>query len=110
MVEDIKFEVGSGNVFADLGLQNPEEHLAKAELASRINDAIRKLRLTQASTGERLGIDQPKVSRLMRGYLTNFSTDRLMHFLTLPGQDVEIVVKPIPVIRRVGRVRVVESA
>jgi len=110
MAKKFKFEVGSGNVFADLGLQNPEERLAKAELASRINEAIRKLSLTQAAAAERLGIDQPKISRLMRGYLTNFSTDRLMHFLTLLGQDVEIVVKPIPISRRVGRIRVVEAA
>jgi len=110
MPEKIKFEVGSGNVFADLGLSNPEEHLAKAELASRIGDAIRQKRLTQTATAQLLGIDQPKVSRLLRGYLTNFSTDRLMHFLTLLGRDVEIVVKPIPRSRRVGHVRVVEAA
>jgi len=110
MPEKIKFEVGSGNVFADLGLSNPEEHLAKAELASRIGEAIRQKRLTQTATAQLLGIDQPKVSRLLRGYLTNFSTDRLMHFLTLLGRDVEIVVKPIPRSRRVGHVRVVEAA
>jgi hypothetical protein len=46
----------------------------------------------------------------MRGHLTNFSTDRLMHFLTLLGRDVEIVVKPIPRSRRVGHVRVVGAA
>jgi len=110
MPEKIKFEVGSGNVFADLGLSNPEEHLAKAELASRIGEAIRQKRLTQTAAAQLLGIDQPKVSRLLRGYLTNFSTDRLMHFLTLLGRDVEIVVKPIPRSRRVGHVRVVEAA
>ncbi len=110
MAEKIGFEVGSGNVFADLGLPNPEEHLAKAELASRISEAIRQRRLTQTATALLLGIDQPKVSRLLRGYLTNFSTDRLMHFLTLLGRDVEIVVKPTPRSRRVGRVRVVEAA
>jgi predicted XRE-type DNA-binding protein len=110
MVDNIKIEVGSGNVFADLGLPDAEESLAKAELASRIGDVIRQRRLTQAAAGELLGIDQPKVSRLQRGYLTNFSVERLMHFLTLLGRDVEIVVKPVPRTRRVGRVRVVERA
>jgi len=110
MVEEIKVEVGSDNVFADLGLPNPEEHLAKAELASRIGEAIRQRRLTQAAAAQLLGIDQPKVSRLLRGYLTNFSTDRLIHFLTLLGRDVEIVVKPVPRSRRLGHVRVVETA
>jgi predicted XRE-type DNA-binding protein len=110
MVDNIKVEVGSGNVFADLGLPDAEESLAKAELASRIGEVIRQRRLTQAAAGELLGIDQPKVSRLQRGYLTNFSVERLMHFLTLLGRDVEIVVKPVPRTRRVGRVRVVERA
>jgi predicted XRE-type DNA-binding protein len=110
MAEKIKVHVGSDNIFADLGLPNPEEHLAKAELASRIAEVLRQRRLTQAATAELLGIDQPKVSRLLRGYLTNFSTERLMHFLTLLGRDVEIVVKPTPRSRRQGRVRVVEAA
>jgi predicted XRE-type DNA-binding protein len=108
MVDDIKVKVGSGNVFADLGLPDAEESLAKAELASRINEAIRERRLTQTAAAEVLGVDQPKVSRLQRGYLTNFSVERLMHFLTLLGRDVEIVVRPVPRTRRIGRVRVVE--
>ena len=107
MVDDINVEVGSGNVFADLGLPNPEEHLAKAELASRISEVLRERRLTQAAAAELLGIDQPKVSRLQRGYLTNFSVERLMHFLTRLGRDVEIVVKPAA--RGIGRVRVIEG-
>jgi predicted XRE-type DNA-binding protein len=110
MVARIKAELGSGNVFADLGLPNPEEHLAKAELASRIDAAIRQRRLTQAAAAQLLGVDQPKVSRLLRGYLTNFSVERLMHFLTLLGRDVEIVVKPVPRSRRQGRLMVVEAA
>ena len=110
MVEKIKVHVGSDSIFADLGLPHPEEHLAKAELASRIAEVLRQQRLTLAATAELLGIDQPKVSRLLRGYLTNFSTERLMHFLTLLGGDVEIVVKPTQCSRRQGRVRVVEAA
>jgi predicted XRE-type DNA-binding protein len=110
MTEKIKVETGSGNVFADLGLPDAQEHLAKAELASRIGEAIRQRRLTQAAAASLLGIDQPKISRLLRGYLMNFSTDRLMHFLTLLGRDVEIVVKPVPGSRRQGQVRVVEAA
>jgi predicted XRE-type DNA-binding protein len=110
MVEKITHEVGSGNVFGDLGVANPEEHLAKAELASRINQAIRQRRLTQAAAAELLGIDQPKVSRLLRGDLTNFSAERLIHFLNLLGCDVDIVVIPTPRSRRVGHVRVVEAA
>jgi predicted XRE-type DNA-binding protein len=54
-----------------------------------------------------LKIDQPKISRLLQGRLFGFSTERLMHFLTLLGRDVEIVVKRAPRSRRRGRVRVV---
>jgi len=110
MTEKMKFEIGSGNIFADLGLPNPKEHLAKAELASRLGEAIRQHRLTQAAAAQRLFIDQPKISRLLRFYLTNFSTGRLMHFLTLLGRAVEIVIKPTPRSRRTGRLGVIEPA
>jgi len=103
-------EKGSGNVFADLGLPNPEERLAKADLAIRIAAAIRGRRLTQARAARVLRIDQPKVSRLLRGQLSGFSTERLMHFLILLGRDVEIVVKAPPRSRRQGRLRVVAEA
>jgi len=75
MAEAIEVEVGSDNVFADLGLPNADEHLAKAELASRTGDAIRERSLTQAAAAEILGIDQRKISRLLRGYLMNSSAE-----------------------------------
>ena len=89
MSNPIEVEEASGNVFADIGLLNPEERLAKADLAIRIDEAIRARRLTQSRAAHILGIDQPKISRLLRGQLSGFSTERLMHFLTLLGQDVE---------------------
>jgi predicted XRE-type DNA-binding protein len=86
--------VGSGNVFEDLGHQRPAEALAKAELARKIGMLIAKRGLTQASAAELLKIDQPKISALVRGRLAGFSLDRLVRFLVLLGNDVEIVVKP----------------
>jgi predicted XRE-type DNA-binding protein len=109
MSKKIKVEEGSGNVFADIGLPNPEERLAKAGLAIRINEAIRGRRLTQTGAARILKIDQPKISRLLRGQLSGFSTERLMHFLTLLGRDVEIIVRPTPPSRRLGRLRVVAA-
>jgi predicted XRE-type DNA-binding protein len=106
MAKAIKKVQGSGNVFADIGLPNPEERLAKADLAIRIASTIRARRLTQARAARILKIDQPKVSRLLRGRLSGFSTERLMHFLTLLGRDIEIVVKAAPRSRRQGRLRV----
>jgi len=106
MAKKITAVEGSGNVFADIGLRNPEERLAKAGLAIRIAAAIQARRLTQARAARILKIDQPKVSRLLSGRLSGFSTERLMHFLTLLGSDVEIVVKAAPRSRRLGRLRV----
>jgi len=106
MAKTIDVEKGSGNVFADLGLPNPEERLAKADLAIRIAGVIRARRLTQASAARILKIDQPKISRLL---LSGFSSERLMQFLTLLGRDVEIVIKTAPRSRRQGHLRVVAT-
>ena len=98
---------GSGNVFADLGFAQPEEELTKAKLASLIRKAIERKQLTQASAGEIMGIDQPKVSALLNGRLGNFSSERLMRLLTALGQDVKITVRPKPLGREHGRIQVV---
>jgi predicted XRE-type DNA-binding protein len=105
-VESIPVTQGSGNVFADLGLPNPEERLVKAQLASMIDDVIRERALTQRQAATLMGIDQPKVSHILRGRLAGFSTHRLIDFLTALGRDVAIVVKPAPKSRKRGRLYV----
>jgi predicted XRE-type DNA-binding protein len=85
--------VGSGNVFADLGLPNADELLAKAELAIRITEILRRRRLTQVQAAEILGVDQPKVSALIRGRIAGFSIERLLRFLLLLGADVSITIQ-----------------
>src|ERR1019366_3269745 len=92
--KEIPVTVGSGNVFADIGVPNPDEALLKAQLAYRLNQMIEKRELTQLAAAEILGVDQPKVSALRTGRLRGFSVDRLIRFLTLLGNDVEIVVRP----------------
>lgn len=87
------YVTGSGNVFADLGVARPEEALAKAELAHKIAMTIERRGLTQAEAAKLLEVDQPKISALTRGRLAGFSLDRLVRFLVLLGNDVEIVVK-----------------
>jgi predicted XRE-type DNA-binding protein len=97
----------SGNVFADLNVKNPEEMLLKAQLALRIAETLKARKLTQGAAAEVLGIDQPKVSKLVRGQLYGFSSDQLLGFLTALGQDVEIVVRVPPRGRRTkGRLTV----
>ena len=96
----------SGNVFADLGLPEPEEELIKAQLASHIRHIIKRRRLTQVAAATLMGIDQPKVSALMNGRLTNFSSDRLMRLVAALGHDVDITIKEKLRGRAHGRVRV----
>jgi len=84
----------SGNVFEDLGFAEPEEELTKAQLASHIRRILKRRRLTQVGAAELMGIDQPKVSALLNGCLANFSSGRLMRFLTALGHDVDIIVRP----------------
>src|SRR5207244_2056652 len=90
----IRVERGSGNVFADLGLPNPDLALAKAELVQRIRDVLAARKLTQAKAAELLGLDQPKVSALVRGRVEGYSLDRLFRFLNALGQRVEITIRP----------------
>ncbi|MGH7587996.1 MAG: helix-turn-helix domain-containing protein [Gemmatimonadota bacterium] len=98
---------GSGNVFVDLEIREPEEALAKARLAAKISSIITHRHLTQAEAAEILGIDQPKVSALMRGRLEGFSTERILRFLNALGRDVEIVIKKRGPAASPGRVRVI---
>lgn len=92
--DQIRVQEGSGNVFADVGLPNPEPEQVKAEFTLRIYRIIKERNLTQAEAGKILGIKQPHVSSLMRNRSGNFSVGRLIEFLTALGQDVEITVKP----------------
>jgi predicted XRE-type DNA-binding protein len=92
--EPMLVEKGSGNVFADLGLPNPDLALAKAALVQRMRNLIAERQLTQAKAAKLLGLDQPKVSALVRGRVEGYSIDRLFRFLNALGQRVEITVRP----------------
>jgi predicted XRE-type DNA-binding protein len=85
---------GSGNVFADLGLPNPEQELLKAKLMLQIYTILKGSGMTQVEMAEILGVRQPQVSLLMRNRAGNFSVGRLMEFLTALRRDVEITVRP----------------
>jgi predicted XRE-type DNA-binding protein len=90
----VRVTASSGNVFADLGLPNPEQELVKAQLTLQIYRIIKKRGMTQAQTAKILGVKQPHVSLLMRNRAGTFSVGRLMEFLTALGQDVEVTVRP----------------
>jgi predicted XRE-type DNA-binding protein len=101
-------EESSGNVFADLGLRNSGQELLKAKLTLQILRLLKEQGLTQEAAAKRLGIRQPHVSALMSMKPVSVSVGRLMEFLTILGQDVDVVVKPVrPRARRRGRMSVV---
>jgi predicted XRE-type DNA-binding protein len=96
----------SGNVFAGLGIPDAAEKQTKVRLAVAINQVLQRRGLSQGSAAKVLEINQPKVSALLHYRLEGFSVERLMRFLTMLNQDIEIVVRNRPRARRPGRVYV----
>lgn len=94
MTNTMDHQIGSQNIFADIGILNAEEHLIKAQLVIKINTLIQELSLTQIQAAKILGVQQPDVSKMLNGDFKQFSVERLMRFLVSLGQDVDIVVKP----------------
>lgn len=90
----VRVTESTGNVFADLGLANPEQELLKAQLTLQIHSILKSSGMTQVEIARILGVQQPQVSLLMRNRAGNFSVGRLMEFLTALRQDVEITVRP----------------
>lgn len=89
-----KYEKSSGNVFADIGLKEPEQEMLKAKLTVQIYKLLKQQGLTQAAAARRLGTTQPQISLLMQCKPVSVSVGRLMEFLTILGQDVEVTLKP----------------
>ncbi len=93
-IDGVEFEMGSGNVFTDLGLPDADKLKIKSGLVIEITKAMRRLNLTQKAAAERMGIPQPKVSAMLRGDFTNLSERKLMDCLNRLGYDIEIRVLP----------------
>lgn len=94
----------SGNVFADLGLQDAGEKQTRVRLAVAINQIIESRRLSQTAAARLLGINQPKISALVNYRLEGSSVERLMHFLNALDRDVEIVIRKKPRSKRPARI------
>lgn len=92
--EKIEIVASTGNIYADAGYLNPEEAMAKAELAMMIASAIKRKKLTQKKAAELIGVDQPKISAIIRGQLSGFTMDRLFRFLLALGMDIVIEARP----------------
>ena len=89
-MKKVNYTHSSGNVFSDLGLPDADERLLKAQLAVQIRRFIGQKDWTQAEAAEAVGLDQPKVSNLLRGRLAGFSVDRLLNILNRLGHSVEV--------------------
>lgn len=109
MKKKIGHEMGSGNVFADIGLPNAEEHLVKAQLVVGIDGLMKKRGLKQIEAAKLFGVTQPDISKMLRGDFRQFSVERLMRFLVALGQNVEIVVTPHRGQKEAAQLRVAPS-
>src|SRR3954447_20028222 len=90
----ISVKRGSGNVFADLGFERPEEELLKAQLVREIRDILKRRKLTQAKAADLLGLKQPDVSALITGRVHKFSLERLLRCVRRLDRDVVMVIRP----------------
>lgn len=100
----IEHTPSSGKIFADLGLPDADEQLAKAEMAVKIARLLESRKLTQKTLAQLLDASQSDVSLLANHKFGRFSTERLMQFLVRLGQDVEITIKSRPKGKGVGRI------
>ncbi len=91
--KDKRYEVSTDNIFEDLALDQPDELMARAKLLHKVSTLIKNSGLSQHEVAKRLGITQPKVSMLVGGRLSAFSTDTLLQYLSILGCEVEIRVK-----------------
>ena len=99
-------DVGSGNVFKDLGFADANERKLKVQLALRLNELIKELAYTQAQIADVFGVAQPHVSDLVNYRLNRFSSERLLYLITLLDRDIEIVIRPKAAKRRRGSLSV----
>ena len=105
-VSGLEFEIGSGNVYKDLGFKDADAMLAKARIVVEISRIIRARRLRQTAAAKILGLSQPKISALLSGHFQRYSRERLIWLLSRLGCDVEIIVKLAPRRRTTGRVSI----
>ncbi|MEI8395240.1 MAG: helix-turn-helix transcriptional regulator [Rhodospirillaceae bacterium] len=96
--------VTTESAFHALGLTDADDLLVRADLTRTIAAIIKQRQLTQTEVGHMIGMDQPRVSALLRGKITLFSTDRLLKALSDLGQDVELRI--VPAMEGKGRIHV----
>ncbi len=104
--DNIEFEIGSGNVFADIGFDNAEEMQFKSELVRQINQTIKSRELTCIQVKDLLNLDDPMLSNLSRGRLTELTIEHLFRYLNILRIDLEVVLKPLSTSSSQGKLKV----
>lgn len=94
MKEDIEFEKSSGNVFADLEVENAEELQARAMIGYHVIKLLEAQNMKQRELAEILGVKQVEISHLLNGHFSRFTTDKLLDFLKRMNQKVTIQISP----------------
>lgn len=92
--KQIEFEESSGNVFADLGLDDADELVARSQIGFHVYQLIKAKNLKQKEIGQLLGIAQPDVSHLMNGHFSRFTADKLMDFVRRLDHKMIITISP----------------
>jgi len=105
----IKAQESTGNVFADIGLEDAEKMEVKARLAFKISEIIKHRHMTQTQAAEVLGMPQPKLSGMLRGKFRGISETKMLEYLNRLGRDVQIVVKKARRSNAISRMSVVLS-
>ena len=104
-----EIEISSGNVYADIGAENPDEMLVKAQLAASIQGILTTRNLTQTEAAKILDLPQPKLSRILHGHFRGVSEAKMMDCIARLGRDVRIVIGPEHRTGHGGRVEVVHA-
>jgi predicted XRE-type DNA-binding protein len=87
----------SNNVFADIGLPDPDTHLVKAQIVSNLGNIITDMGLTQAEVAKLTGWTQPKVSNILRGRFREISIEKLIEVTNALSHNVRITIEKTPV-------------
>ena len=103
-------EMGSGNVFADLGYADADTHLFKAQLVMRLKDVLVSHSMTQIAAARATGVSQPDMSRILKGQFRDVSVERIMRMLTRLGCEVDVIVRPQGNVGQVAAIRFVEAS
>jgi predicted XRE-type DNA-binding protein len=83
---------GSGNVFADLGFPDPDEHLLKADIVWGMQKVIDGKGLTCEEAALKMGLERGSLEEILQGRFREYPVERLLRLINALGNDVQIVI------------------